>query len=150
FNQTVGFSVRETLKEKFAVFLKYRDLLNNAAQTSFELYGLSYRLTKKQLVKELMDAGELPFRVNKKGEKVPVADITDAQEQELRARLKGMEPVAHTPLSKMTGDLNAGLLLAKEVTSPSTDPLYGGELNFAEGSFSQKYMKVAGYTREDV
>lgn len=150
FSFTIGKAVELTLKEKFAVFLQRRQLLNNAAQTSFELYNVAYKAMKKQLIEELKASDSLPIRIDQNGNKVQVADITEAQDQELRERLKALEPVVHTPLSKMTGDLKAGLYLAKESRSPSLDPVYEGQLNFPEGAFQQKYLKAAAYQNDEV
>lgn len=150
FDSTIGQAVEATLKEKFAVFLQRRQLLNNAAQTSFELYNVAYKAMKQQLIEELMATNQLPSRTDKNGKKVPVADITEAQDQELRQRLKALEPVVHTPLSKMAGSLEAGLYLAKETRSPSTDPVYEGQLNFPAGSFQQKSLKAAAYQNDEI
>lgn len=150
FQVTVGEAVQETLEEKFAVFLQRRALLNNAAQASFELYDIAYKQLKQELIEELKAKGELRVRKNKKGELIQVADLSESQEQMLRDRLKGLNPVVHTPLSKMAGDLSAGLYLAKDQRNPSTSPVYEGQLNFPKGAFQQTTLKSAAYESSEV
>jgi len=158
YTNTIGAAVGSTLRSRFAQFLEIRGTLNNAAQVSFELYDIAFKQLKAKKIAELMEAegpDRLPHRIvgkgKNEGQKVPVADLKKEHLDEIREQLKDLYPLVHTPLSKLSNNIKAGLHLAKQGRGISDDPAYQSQLMFGrpvEGV--GKNMTVKGYATEGV
>lgn len=150
----IGKSVKPMMEAKYGKFLSTRRSMNQAAQLSFELYNAAYKHLKEKTINELMESGELPYRIRANGSKLALTDLTKAQDQAIRDKLKALEPVLHTPLSKMSDELDAGIFLSKVARKLSEEPAYQSEVEFAtplydaDGKGKTKRLSPSAYTRE--
>ena len=129
FKDTIGKAVRNTMETDFASYIERRKQFNLAAQLSFDLYNGVYTALREQMVRELMASGDIA--VNAKTGK-PLHDLTSAQEGELRKRLADMAPMLHTPMSKQSDELRAGLYMSKSGRNLSDKPTHEGEVKFGK------------------
>lgn len=137
FSETTGSLVAQTMENRFADLIKTRDVLNQAAITSFELYNSAYEALRAKTVKDLTRTGEL--ETDSKGR--PLQDLNKEQEDNVRKQLKALEPVVHTPMSKISGQLSAGLNMSKVVNEITQDKKYNAESRFTDvGSLNSKGM----------
>ena len=133
FNNTLGTAVTQTMEADFAPFLERRNAINSTAQATFELYNAIYQGVRETYIQELMDQGEVAYALSKTGNKVPRHDLTKAQEKILDARLKAINPVVHTYLSKHSnGDLDSGLHISSSSRKLSTDSAYQSQVKFGK------------------
>lgn len=156
FANTVGKSVQTVMERDFAPFMEARKTFNQAAQLSFELWNAAHTAMRQQMLNELMDSGEIPHKTEK-GQRVALHDLTQAQEKELRSRLKALEPVMHTVMSKASNDLGAGMFLSKSDRKLSDAVAYANNVKFGRqiqqndrqhpGS-AYASMSTKGYARE--
>lgn len=126
FKNTVGKAVAETMQQDFESFISQRQQFNHAAQMTFTLYNATYTGLRDQMIKELIESGEIA--VNSKGS--PLHDLTAQQENKLRKQLSDLAPIMHTMMSKDSGQLNAGLYISKSGKSLSTKTTYEGSIKF--------------------
>lgn len=127
FKSTMGKAVKWTMEEDFADFITQRKQFNLAAQMTFELYNAAQTGMREAYVAELVKAGEIA--VNETTKK-PLHDLNAKQVAELNKRLRAIEPVMHTAMSKDSGSLNAGLRISKTTRKLSTNPAFKGEIKF--------------------
>ena len=142
FTMTLGEAVKTTLNEDFATFIEKRRQFNVAAQTSFELYNSVRQALRDQMVNQGVKDGTIAFKeVSPKGPdgkadkkapkiKVPIHDLTKAQEAELDKKLRDLFPVLHTAFSKESNQLRAGLVIAKTNRKLSQRPTFEGNVKF--------------------
>lgn len=127
FKETLGKSVETTMKADFEVFIDQRTQFNLTAQMTYAIYESAYTGMREQMIKDLIAEGKIAVNA-KTG--VPLHDLTNKQEKELRAQLQALMPVANTPMSKESGELNSGLLIAKSDRKLSTNPIYQSVVKF--------------------
>lgn len=127
FKETLGKSVETTMKADFEVFIDQRTQFNLTAQMTYAIYEAAYTGMREQMVKDLIAEGKIAVNA-KTG--VPLHDLTNKQEKELRTQLEALMPVANTPMSKESGELNSGLLIAKSDRKLSTNPMYQSVVKF--------------------
>ena len=126
FKNTLGKAVGETMSQDFESFITQRQQFNWAAQMTFTVYNAAYTGMREQMVKKLIESGEIA--VNSKGD--PIHDLTAQQENQLRKELSDLAPIMHTMMSKDSGQLNAGLYISKSGKSLSTKKTYEGSVKF--------------------
>ena len=129
FKETLGKSVETTMKADFEVFIDQRTQFNLTAQMTYAIYEAAYNGMREQMVKDLIAEGKIA--VNPKTG-VPLHDLTNKQEKELRAKLEALTPVANTPMSKQSKELDSGLLIAKADRKLSTNPMYQSVVKFGQ------------------
>lgn len=129
FKETLGKSVETTMKADFEVFIDQRTQFNLTAQMTYAIYEAAYNGMREQMIKDLVAEGKIA--VNPKTG-VPIHDLTNKQEKELRAKLEALMPVANTPMSKQSKELDSGLLIAKSDRKLSTNPLYQSVVKFGQ------------------
>lgn len=126
FLHTVGEATTNVVQKEFGSFLARRDDLNNTTQLTHGLYEAVHKGMREAYVEELLASGEL-----EKLEGGRINDLSKKQEAELQKRLRRVEPVIQTSMSK--GDpvsKNSGLRMAKTQRRQSTDPAYANKTQF--------------------
>jgi len=124
FNRILGEHTAATMQDYFATFTQRRSLLNLSIQGSFDLFNTVYQdLREKELVR-LMDAGEISYRISDKGERIPKHDLSQAQDQALRERVKTLLPVMRSAYSQQKENFDAGIFMAKTKKGKGPAPLY--------------------------
>jgi hypothetical protein len=126
FKDTLGKAVAETMKTDFNTFIEQRKEFNEAAQLSFEIYNAAYQGLRDAYVAELIKSGDLA--TDSKGR--PIHDLTTGQEMELKNRVRKLDPLMHTLMSKESGSLSAGLHVSKSDRKLSARTTYEGEIKF--------------------
>ena len=137
----VGVHTVAVLQEDFEVFLARRDALNNAAQQVFELTNAVRLGMREAYVQELTKKGELP--VNADG--VVVGDLNKQQEAVLEKRLRGLDPVIKTPMSKNDKGTHTGMRIGKTESRISTDTIYRNNTKFGVPFKGSVQKSVAGH-----
>lgn len=134
FEASVGEQVQAALDTHYKGFLEFRKQMNEAAKLAFDLYKLTRDYEYRQYLNELMDSGAMPF-VTEKGQRRALMDLTKAQQTELADRLKSVDPLVHTVMSKESGQLAAGLRMAKITRSlaPAEARAYSTNVSFKSG-----------------
>jgi len=157
FKNTLGKAVGQTMQQDFEVFIQQRQEFNQAAQITFELYNAVYTGLREQMIEQLIAAEVkepgtgIAYLEKKDGSREAIHDLTAQQEALLRKQLEDMAPVMHTLMSKDSGQLNAGLYIAKSDHKLSTRPTYQGEVKFGT-KFSDNNAastKTRGYESAD-
>ncbi|BAR94673.1 virion RNA polymerase [Pseudomonas phage KPP21] len=124
FYQLLGKKVEEALNDTYAEFISRRDVINKTANMAFQMYEAAFQAKREQMLK----TADLPR--GKDGQ--PYTDLTREQIEQIRKELKPMEPILHTAFSKDSGELDAGMLMAKTRRELNDTPLYRSEVHFAE------------------
>lgn len=143
FSETVGEGVRTALEEQYGpsddptTFLGFRDNLNKASKDSFDLFLLTRDYEIRQFLEAERKAGNLPS--NKKGE--VLQDLTGNQLKELDKRIRAINPVVHTAMSKASNEQSAGLHMSKQKNKSR----YGEAAYASNVTFTRK-MGVEGTT----
>jgi hypothetical protein len=152
FKTSIGVAVEETMKKDFETFLDQRTEFNNTAQLAFEVYNAAYTKMREAYINELMDSGELAFRTPKQGKdqgkRIPLHDLTTKQEATLKKRLAGLAPIQQTVMSKRSGQLNAGVLIAKSDRKLSEKDTYSGSVQFGTPFKDNKAHSVGTHAYE--
>jgi predicted nucleic acid-binding Zn-ribbon protein len=117
FYEQIGSRVEDTMKAYFETYLNRRNDINRTIQGSFEIYNAIYQDLKAKEIQRLIEAGEIDT-VERDGKKVPIHNMTMAQEQALREKVKAIMPMANTAYTVDNNELDAGLMMAKN--SPMT------------------------------
>lgn len=153
FTDTVGKQIQKTLDEQFNSplnekgrpdpnkhsFIQHRQLLNDVASKTFQLYMAARDYEIRQFKEELMEAGELAWTKTKAG-KTPLQSLTRKQLQTLDKRLKGLNPLVHTAMSKASNHREAGLHMGK----PKMQPKIGDRAYLSDVTFGKPLKTVTG------
>lgn len=113
FTEQMGTPVENAMKLRYATYLERRNAVNSMAQIAFTAYKQMYDALRNQEIARLIRIGDIAGTVNKDGKAVPYHGLSANQEAALRKKLKKLLPQAHSAYSKMTGELDAGVYLAK-------------------------------------
>lgn len=124
FYDLLGSKVEENLNDTYAVFMARRDTINKSANLAYELYQAAFE-AKRQV---LLETADLPR--GKTG--LPFSDLTKAQNNAIVAELKGMQPLLHTPMSKASNNLEAGMSMQKTKRELNDTSLYASEVHFGQ------------------
>lgn len=153
YSQFLGETIKDTMTEQFGQFMARRDTLNQAAQLAFELYDAAYKHLRETKMQELIAAGDVA--VGKDGS--PLHDMNQEQEAEIRKLLAHMEPAAHTPFSKESGDLAEAVLMSKTERRLGSWRPFTGTAKFGFGVKSNnpdvkptRSLNFAGFQNVDV
>lgn len=133
FRRVMGEPVRNAFQQEFAVFVKRRQQLNKTIQASFGTYQTVYTQAREAEIARLVESGEIAPRVDKKGNKVALHDMTVEQEEAFREQYADILPVMHTDYSLTESDSNGGLYMAKRKQAPNKDSLYSTKTSLATG-----------------
>lgn len=131
FDRIIGQSVKSTMETYFDTFIERRKQLNNTIQAGYQVYEAAYASAKMAAMERLMDAGEVAFRISKRKSgdvRVPLHDLTAAQDKELRDSISSLLPVMHNHYSIGQNSLKSGLYMAKTRTNVSASPLYANKV----------------------
>lgn len=120
FFKGLGEPTSNVMNQEFAAILERRNHINKSAKFLFELYDSAYQRLRGAKFAELVAAGQ----VEVDGAGKPIWELTQAQEQEIRKKLQGMDPRMHSVMSLRSNDRGAGLMMADTETKLSTQPLY--------------------------
>jgi hypothetical protein len=132
FRQIMDAPVQEGMKEYFTALIERRTQLNKTIQASYWAYQTAYQTLREQEVQRLAKEGVLASRVSKKGERIVTQDLSRAQEQVVREKLKAMLPTMHTEQSLKENDSNGGLYLAKRKNRQFANDIYRAEVSMAK------------------
>lgn len=126
FYDLVGKPTEEGLADTYATFLARRDVINQTAQTAFELYSAA-----EQAVTEMVTASSpaVPRRQSQ-GEMVALRTLTKAQQAEVREILGDMQPILQTALSQQSNQPAAGMQMAKVQKRLDSSTPYVSEVAF--------------------
>ena len=118
FETIIGRSVKSSMENYFGTLIDRRSKLNQAIQASFAMYQAAYARARLDMFTKLMDSGDLAFRTIEKGkdagQRVPLQDLSPAQEKEIRESLKDLLPVLPTAYSGRTSKEDvANIFMAK-------------------------------------
>lgn len=121
FYDLLGKPVEDALNENFAVFLARRDTMNQTAQLAFDVYNAA-----KEAVSEAAMASSPSVPRSGTGE--AFTGLTGEQEAEIDTRLKAMEPILATTMSKQSGQLSAGMHMSKSKRQLDASQQYMSEI----------------------
>jgi hypothetical protein len=143
FKDSLGVAVEETMKQDFEVFIAQRTEFNKTAQLTFEVYNAVYQGMREEMITQLVADGKMA--VNPKTG-VPIHDLTNAQEVELRKQTAALLPVMNTPMSQESKDLEAGIMVAKAERKLSDKDTYQNVVKFGQPfEDGSKSTQVHGY-----
>ena len=127
FNVSMGRAVKQTMNDNFGTFIERRKQFNTTAELTFRLYDAVEKGMRETYMQELISKGEIA--TDAKG--VPLHDMTKPQEAEFRKSLASIAPVIHSPMSKMSDQLNAGLYISKSARKFSQEAVDRSNNKFA-------------------
>lgn len=135
FNWNIGKHVEGVMENRFGLFLARRTELNRGAQLAFHLYDTAYQYYREKVTTELVKEGVIPVSTTRKGKKIARYDLTPEQERLVEQRVRAAMPMVHTPLSKDSKDLGAGLFAAKteRTLAKDDDSAYTQSVRFKDG-----------------
>ena len=127
FKDTLGVAVEHTMEKAYAPFLKMRDVINDAANTTFALYDIAYQALRQDVLNELIASGDVA--VGKDGK--PLHDLTPEQEKLIDDRVAALNPEVQTYMSKQSKNAQgAGLHISKSSRKISTEKAYANISRF--------------------
>jgi hypothetical protein len=129
FTETLGASVKTVMEADFEVYINQRTQFNLTAQLSYSIFNAAYTGLREQMMTKLIAEGKIA--TNPTTGK-PLHDMTAKQHKELMKQVEALVPVAQTPMSEASGELNAGLLVSKSDRNLSTDPAYQNTVKFGK------------------
>lgn len=143
---SIGEAVTKTIETEMAPYMAARKQMVRQANLTWNLYDQARTKLLNQLREHLMDTGSMPFKQSK-GKRVPLRDLTPAEEKQALAVLKDMEPRFNTALSQRDGDLEAGIYVAKEKRATTRDEAYvsnvQGVYTDANGSRNTTHQSIS-------
>ena len=149
FKSSLGESVEATMEKAYAPFLKMRDVINDAANTTFKLYDIAYQATRQGVITELQQSGDIA--VGKDGK--ALHDLTPEQEKLIDDRVAALNPVVQTYMSKQSKNAQeSGLHISKSSRKISTEKAYANVSRFGQAfpvkeGFGALSMGNAAYQR---
>ena len=121
FMDLLGKPVEDALNANYALFLARRDTINQSAQLAFDIYNAA-----KEAVTESVVANSPDIARDGKGN--ALTSLTRAQELAVEKRLKAMEPVLETAMSKQSGQLSSGMHMSKTQRSLDASQQFSSEV----------------------
>lgn len=152
FGLNVGEHVKGVMEARFGLFLGRRSELNRGAQLAFHLYDTVYQYYRENVIQGLVDNGDIPVYATKKSGDIQRFDLTPAQEQLVEQRIRAAMPMVHTPLSKASKDLGAGLFVAKteRTIAKDSDSAYTQSIEFKKRAGKTHTLDARGMKRQMV
>lgn len=151
FKSSLGESVQATMEKAYAPFLKMRDVINDTANTTFELYNIAYKAIRQGVIAELRESGDIAVAKDK--EQSPLHDLTPEQEKLVDERVAALNPMVHTYMSKQSKNAQeSGLHISKSSRKISTEKAYENVSRFGQAfpvkeGFGALSMGNAAYQR---
>lgn len=151
FSKTVGYGVETALEANFENFLETRKLLNKGAQLMFARYNAAFETLKEKRIQTLVKDGAIDVD----GAGRPLQDLPEQEMVAIRETLKPIAPFVHTAYSKLEGNLDNGIDVAKVAQSMTNDVSYMAEVKFGQdvpdstGSSRRKTPRGLATTMED-
>ena len=105
FSNTIGKTISAVLNAKFKDFLNNRRVINEAGVAAWARYNAAFEFMVDYNIQLKKDDKSIATDSNNQ----PLQELTDQDIDGIKAFLKPMEPVMHTPLSKADGNLDAGI-----------------------------------------
>lgn len=143
FRNTVGKDIKKAVEDEFGTFIERRNTHAKAANLSFQLFNTAYSHERNKYINELLGS-EIAFKdvTNKAGEvsTQTYQDLTPAQEAEVLARVKKVVPMVHSAFSKIDGNIETGMMLAKTARKFDSTFTYSNSARFNPG-WGVKAMK---------
>ena len=118
FSNSIGVAMKDTLNNRFESFLSTRNTLNQVAQAAWARYNAAYEFLVKDFYKKGIKDGSIPSKKYHKEKSAPKIDVAlQALPPETVKRIEDilspLQPTMHTPLSRLSGDISAGIYLGK-------------------------------------
>lgn len=151
FKSSLGESVQATMEKAYAPFLKMRDVINDTANTTFELYNIAYKAIRQGVIAELRASGDIAVAKDK--EQSPLHDLTPEQEKLIDERIAALNPVVQTYMSKHSKNAQeSGLHISKSSRKISKEKAYENTSRFGRAfpvkeGFGALSMGNAAYQR---
>lgn len=143
FEDILGQYVKEALHPLFGTLTDRRGHINKMGAVTFGLYDAVRSAWVAEYHQDLVKSGQA--QASAVG--APVWDLTNEQLNAVDKALAGIRPLIHTVMSKASGDLNAGILLAKQEVMQSKRDLYHSSVKFAKSNFD---ASMGVYSQERV
>lgn len=121
FFELLGKPAEDALNANYDLFLARRDTVNQSAQLAFDIYNAA-----KEAVTEVVVATSPDIARDGKGN--ALTSLTRKQEAEIEKRLKSMEPVLETAMSKESGQLSSGMHMSKTQRSLDASQQFSSEV----------------------
>lgn len=150
FFELLGQHVQSSLEDNYGVFIERRNVVNQTAQLSFRLYNAAYDALVKQTEET---SPSIARRTTRTGESQVLRTLTTSEFNQVRAKLKNMEPVLMTAMAKKSNQLDAGMHMSKtrrelDSSIPFSSEVYFGEevetFNEAGKAIKRKSTNVNG------
>jgi hypothetical protein len=143
FQRTVGPSLTDILTNEHQVYLAARSSLNATAEATFGIYNAVKQGMTQALQADTVDT-------DKAG--TPYHDITVEQARALEKKLAPVAPVIATAMSQESGQVSAGLRMAKTEQHVNHDLAYESEVHFGEAfpGTNNMSMRVHGWSTQDM
>lgn len=160
FKNSMGQDIHTALTDRFGGFIESRNKMTAAAGTAFQVYNLAREHMRRDLLDQLMERGEIPYRevspkdangkAIKGADKIrePLQDLSEEQEKAIDTRLKAIFPVMHTAMSKASKDLSSGLFAGKRKTGFSEAHAYSSVAKFGSPVAGQNSMMTRAMSQE--
>jgi hypothetical protein len=121
FMDLLGKPAEDALNANYELFLARRDVVNQSAQLAFELYNAAKEALTESVVANAPD-------IARDGKGNALTSLTRKQEAEIEKRLKAMEPVLATAMSKESGSLASGMHMSKTQRSLDASQQFSSEV----------------------
>lgn len=125
--------VEDSMKTYFEVFSQRRKSITGAVSTVFTVYSTVFESLKSAEIQRLIEAGEISFTEDTKGNKSPDHDLTKAQMKALREKVAKLLPRAHTAYTVATDEIDAGLYMAKTSKGVGKESMHEVQVQMNEG-----------------
>lgn len=129
------YPVEGAFSELYATYKERRDLVSTLAGGVYSSFASIYQALRSNAIEHLMDKGEIAYEMRGE-ERVPIHDMTPAQEEAFVQSLKDIFPQAHNIYSKMEGNIDAGFALNKTAKVDSQYPGAQVSVNFGKPTYT--------------
>lgn len=126
FYELIGKPTENALADNYSLFIERRNVINQTAQLSFDLYKAAY----DAVVESVTESTALPMSKGKKPE--AIRTLTKAQLAEVNKRLGDMSPVLQTAMSLASQQPTAGVHMAKSETTLDRSTPFTSEVAFGQ------------------
>ena len=125
FYELLGEPVEKALADNYATFIARRNVINQTAQLSFDLFN-----AVREGVTEFVEQSSEAVPRNNAGEAIRV--LTKEQQARVDAIMGDMAPILQTAMSQASGQREAGMYMAKSQRKLDSSAAYEQEVAFGE------------------
>lgn len=125
FYELLGEPVEKALADNYATFIARRNVINQTAQLSFDLFN-----AVREGVTEFVEESSEAVPRNNAGEAIRV--LTKEQQARVDAIMGDMAPILQTAMSQASGQREAGMYMAKSQRKLDSSAAYEQEVAFGE------------------